>query len=59
MTNFEKIKAMDFDELAKLLDSCGGCGFCIYREKPEEECNVQSCENGTRKWLESEAATNK
>lgn len=56
MTNYEKIKAMDIDELAKLLDSCGSCGFCICREN-EEECNVQSCENGTRKWLESEAVT--
>lgn len=47
---------MDIDELAKLLDSCGGCGLCIYREN-KEECNVQSCENGMRKWLESEAVT--
>lgn len=54
MTNFEKIKAMDIDELAEFLDSCGGCGLCIYREN--EECKVQSCENGVRKWLESETA---
>ena len=58
MTNYEKIKAMDIDELANLLDSCGSCGFCIYRGRPEE-CNVQSCENGVRKWLESSEAVTK
>lgn len=57
MTNYEKIKAMDIDELAELLDSYGTCGFCIYRER-REECDVQSCENGVKKWLESEAEDN-
>lgn len=53
MTNFERIKAMSVDEMAKLLCDCSDCGndgcygndLCI---QGDGACN------GLVKWLESE-----
>ena len=53
MTNYEKIKAMDIDELAELFQ--GDCTFCVFFSDPR--CFSLSCKEGVKKWLESEAVT--
>lgn len=50
MTNFEKIKAMDIDELAIFFQ--GDCTFCVCFSEPGR-CSL-SCKEGIKKWLESE-----
>lgn len=54
MTNFEKIKNMDIDEVAKLLN--GRCSFCVF-DTDIEECAAgdATCIDGVRKWLEQES----
>lgn len=52
MNNFEKIKAMDIEEMAKLLSKgcCIGdftCHGCI--------CTDDKCLNTIKQWLESES----
>lgn len=54
MTNYEKIKAMDFDELANILQD--NCGFCVCFPEPGR-CSLP-CKEGVKKWLESEAEDN-
>lgn len=51
MTNYEKIKNMSVEEMAKFMDihSNYPCRHCIGCES-----NID-CEQGIRKWLESEA----
>ena len=52
MTNFERIKAMDIDELAKWTwDKCE-CVGCAY--KPGW-CGGEKCIEGHKEWLEQEA----
>ena len=55
MTNYEKIKAMDFDELANILQD--NCGFCVCF--PESGRCSLPCKEGVKKWLESEAEDKK
>ena len=55
MTNYEKIKAMDIDELAELFQ--GDCTFCVCFSDPR--CFSLSCKEGVKKWLESEAEDKK
>lgn len=55
-TNFEKIKAMDIDEMAEFLSDCETdiCSFC----KPDVTTvcgNPTCCINGIKNYLESEA----
>lgn len=50
MNNYEKIKAMSIDEMAKLL-SKSPCIHCVYITK--EDC-IAKCQNGIKQWLESE-----
>lgn len=56
-TNYEKIKAMSIDEMAKFLPIIGEyCEVCIFRRSPlctEETANMD-CTRTTKKWLESE-----
>lgn len=56
MTNFEKIKNMDIDELAKLLN--GRCSLCVFDTDGDECAGMEKdapCIDGVRKWLEQEA----
>lgn len=49
MTNYERIKAMSIEQLAKMLD--GECQFCAY---DGENCmfnHDMHCEEGCIKWL--------
>lgn len=49
-TNFEKIKAMDIDEMAVTL-------MCPYNKDCDTDdfCSGRNCIDCTREWLESEA----
>ena len=56
MTNFERIKGMNVEEMAEFISVRCMCDFCTcYTE--EGPCSV-SCSCGTKKWLESEAEDN-
>lgn len=49
MTNFERIKAMSIEQLAKMLD--GECQFCAY-DSANCVCNKEMhCDEGCLKWL--------
>ena len=54
MTNYEKIKSMSIDEMANLLGN--ECEFCVCFNEPFLKCS-RSCNEGVKKWLESEAET--
>ena len=51
MTNYEKIKNLSVEEMARFMDihNIYPCRHCIGCE------NSSSCEQGIKKWLESEA----
>lgn len=54
MTNFEKIKTMTVEEMAKLLDE-GECWHCVrYKTQTALECLGCVCADGVKQWLESE-----
>ena len=50
MNNFEKIKALDIDEMAKWL-SANICDYCAYQQV---NCDDIECKVGIKQWLESE-----
>lgn len=54
MTNFEKIKAMNFEEMAKFLERNSGCGTCTRRDQ-EDTCAYVDCLDYIRDWLNCEA----
>ena len=51
ITNYEKIKAMSIDEMAKIFAKNGYCEFCKLKEA--QTCDMP-CEQGVRQYLESE-----
>ena len=50
MNNYEKIKNMSIDEMAKWL-SKNICNYCIYQK---QDCEDFKCYDGIKQWLESE-----
>ena len=52
MTNYERIKAMSVEEVAKELAKDSACEFCKMRD--EQSCDRITCEQGIIQWLESE-----
>ncbi|MGN1138292.1 MAG: hypothetical protein ACI4RM_02505 [Ruminococcus sp.] len=58
MTNFEKIKQMNIDEMAEqlffILD-CDDCPIEKYKGYSDQNCNNGTCKGALKKWLESEA----
>ena len=52
MTNFEKIKLMDIDEMAELMsiDLCELCHFA----NPNDNCEGLECTDGMKRWLMQE-----
>ena len=52
MTNFERIKAMSIEGLAKELAKDSACEFC--KKLDEQICDGITCEQGIIQWLESE-----
>lgn len=54
MNNFEKIKAMDIDAMAKFLPIAGEyCEVCIFRYSPlcTEKTEDTDCTRTIKKWL--------
>ena len=57
MNNFEKIKSMTIEEMAKFLPITGEyCEVCMFRRSPlcTELTKDMDCTRTTKKWLESE-----
>ena len=57
MNNFEKIKAMDIDEMAEFF-AHSNCEWCIYNPKIYDGSCItedRDCKVGIKQWLESEA----
>ena len=51
MTNYERIKSMDINEVVDSIMSIGyGCECCVY----DDYLCTDDCEFGIKKWLESE-----
>ena len=48
MTNYEWIKSLDIDEMAKLIDK--SCRLCI-GNNDDEYCHEHGCNEGIKEWL--------
>ena len=58
MNNYEKIKAMSIDEMAKFLPMEGEyCEVCIFRYSPlcKEKTENMDCTRTIKQWLELES----
>lgn len=58
MTNYEKIKSMSVEEMARFIGntpSINSCEFCFYGG---DDCFNIRCSYGVKKWLEQEADDN-
>ena len=53
MTNFDRIKAMSIDELAKFIPDWSYTKACKCDELPYAQCNYE-CDKCVKEWLESE-----
>ena len=51
ITNFEKIKAMNIDEMARCLGA-NSCNYCVYQQVNCDD--IKQCKDGIKLWLESE-----
>lgn len=56
-TNFDRIKEMTVDEMAKFIPDWSYTGACKCGEKSYVDCNNE-CENCVKEWLESEVNEN-
>lgn len=54
MTNFEKIKNMNVDEMAEKLNESFACDRCPLGEFCDKDMSISSCSDIWKKWLESE-----
>lgn len=54
MTNFEKIKSMSIEEMAKVLDDSKSVFSCDDCPQRNSACTVGDCLPHIKKWLESE-----
>lgn len=54
MTNYERIKNMSIEEMAKALDVLTPCEHCKYNHKCGQGYPDRECADGVRLWLESE-----
>ena len=52
MNNFEKIKAMNIDEMIKFIKRQNMCTKCTELRMPY--CRDAKCDEGIKQWLESE-----
>lgn len=56
-TNFDRIKEMTVDEMAKFIPAWSYTGGCKCSGKSYVDCN-DDCENCVKEWLESEVNEN-
>lgn len=55
MNNYEKIKAMSIDEMAKCIDDISDCICRICKNNSSVKCKpFETCCEGIKQWLESE-----
>lgn len=58
MTNFERIKVMDIEEMANMMLMLGDCEkYCAFTKDGSCDAHsheIQECKNGVKQWLESE-----
>ena len=54
LTNFQKIKNMTLDEMAKFFTYECDCRFCPFREKCKGKTK-RDCINTTKQWLQEES----
>lgn len=55
MTNFERIKKMNEQELAEFMNSISDCCYCPYASKCDDEVGEkEDCIGNLKKWLKSE-----
>ena len=55
MSNFDRIKAMNIDELAEFISQfADDCKFCICDLNDEKCKTFKFCSDGIKKWLESD-----
>ena len=57
MTNYERIKNMSVEKMAKELNKMSTCDFCHYNKKCGQGYPDRECADGIRLWLESEVET--
>ncbi len=56
MNNFEKIKAMDIDEMAMFFANLSKrCVQCTYYDDITEFCFNEHCYENTKQWLQKES----
>lgn len=58
MTNFEKIKNMNVNEMADILDKGFNCYGCPIREFCDKNKKNTTCKTVLKKWLKSEVQNN-
>lgn len=58
MTNFEKIKSMNIDELADKLKGIFTCEQCLAVEFCDKSKKIIECKSVWSEWLKSEARNN-
>lgn len=58
MTNYDRIKQMSIEEMARAISSCGECNYCVAQDRcdslPLDVIATVPCSVLTRQWLESE-----
>lgn len=59
MTNFEKLKNMEIDELADNLDEVFACEYCPITEFCNKNEKIKKCKSIWKKWLKSESVEKK
>ena len=57
MTNYEKIKNMSVEEMAKIIERSADCEkYCVYTKHGNcDGTSSTGCIDGVKQWLESEA----
>lgn len=60
ITNYERIKQMSVEELARFINTVENspCYACMDKGCNGDSSNANKCVDGIKKWLESEAAEN-
>lgn len=59
MTNFDKIKSFDFDDMLDFLcDGANICEYCKYKRQYQCGEDISHCREATATWLSAEVAEN-
>ena len=62
MTNYDRIKQMSVDEMAREISCCGNCDYCMAKDRcnrlPLDVVATIPCRVLTKQWLEQEVEIN-